>query len=249
MNRTLPIRLKIERAKKHISDLDIAVQGFVDSKPYRIGTKPHPIAAIEHTTLFIAGVRSVPDNLTLILGDAIHNLRSALDHLAWQLVEAGGGQPDDRTAFPICETPQQYASALGRGELKRMRMGAEKVLCAVQPYNTLDQNLWLLHRLDIVDKHRLLLAVVSSMDSFGVQFATGHTISFGRDRFVPLKVGDEVTNLPTSTYERQADEDFKLGLDITFGESEVAEGELVLDTAKKLLDLVDGIVGSFEPFL
>lgn len=249
MNRMLPIGLKIERAKKHISDLDISIRRFLDSKPYRLGAKPHPIAAIENTTLFVARIEPVPNDVSLILGDAIHNLRSALDHLAWQLVEAGGGTPNKDTYFPICDCAEKYASAVGKGEINRMRMGAEKVLCAVQPYNTLDCNLWLLHHLDIVDKHRLLLTIVSSMDSFAVQIAAGQTIPFDRDRFIPLKVGDEVTNLPTSTYDRQAHEDFSLGLDITFGEPEVAEGELVLKTVTKLLDLVDGIVGSFKPFL
>jgi hypothetical protein len=59
-----------------------------------------------------------------------HNLRSSLDHLAWQLVEANGGAPSDKpgqqTAFPIRD---------------------------VLPESPTDANLWHLHRLDIIDKH------------------------------------------------------------------------------------------------
>lgn len=58
-----------------------------------IGTKPHPVAQIHHTTLYVAGVQPVPDDIKLVVGDAIHNLRSSLDHLAWQLVEATDPAP------------------------------------------------------------------------------------------------------------------------------------------------------------
>ena len=249
MDKASPVRLKIKRAEKHISDLDVCIQSFFDSNPYRIGAKPHPVAAINHTTLFIAEVQPVPSDIALILGDAIHNLRSALDHLAWQLVKAGGGQPDRDTFFPICESSQQYASAFGRGEIKRMPVGAEKVLSSIQPYQTLDQNLWLLHRLDIIDKHRLLLTIAAIMDKWGIDFAAGQRVWLSDHRFVALIVGNEITNIPTSTYERHSNQDFKLGLDIAFAEPEIAEGDLVLQTTKKLLDLVNGIVSNFEPFL
>ena len=43
---------------------------------------------------------------SLILGDLLHNLRSALDHLAWQLVVDGGGTPSQDTNFPVCCSTQ-----------------------------------------------------------------------------------------------------------------------------------------------
>ena len=249
MDRVSRVRLKIKRAEKHIDDLEIAIQRFIDSKPYKIGAKPHPVVAIEHTTLFIEEVKPVPNDIALILGDAIHNLRSALDHLAWQLVEAGGGTPSKETYFPICETPQQYASALGKGEIKRMRTGAEKVLSSVQPHQTSDQTLWLLHQLDIVDKHRLLLTIGAFMDKWGVDFAVGKTMWLSDHRFVPLVAGNDITNILTSTYNKHLPEQFALGLDMAFGEPEVAEGDLVLQTVKKLLAFVNGLVSRFQQFL
>jgi len=60
------IRVKIERAKKHIRDLDSEIRIFSESKPYTIGTKSHPVAQIGHTTLFVANVKTVPDSIPLI---------------------------------------------------------------------------------------------------------------------------------------------------------------------------------------
>jgi hypothetical protein len=47
-------------------------------------------------SLYVSDVKSVPDDISPIIGDAIHNLRTALDYLMWQLVESGGGVPDKR---------------------------------------------------------------------------------------------------------------------------------------------------------
>src|SRR5271156_1341219 len=98
MDRLIGVRSKIERAKKHVTDLDIAIRSFCESQPYTIATKQKP--EIEHTTLCVENVQPVPDSITLIVGDAVHNLRSSLDHLAWQLVDAAGGTPGVHTYFP-----------------------------------------------------------------------------------------------------------------------------------------------------
>lgn len=138
MNRLRGIKLKIERAYKHIGDLDAAIRQFAESEPYAIGAKPHPIAEIQHTALYVARADVVPDSIALITGDAIHNVRSALDHLAWQLVEAGGGVPNRATIFPINETPEGYAAALKRGRIQGMDPAAQKLIEEVQPYKTGD---------------------------------------------------------------------------------------------------------------
>src|SRR5689334_5239115 len=51
----------------------------------------------------IASVREPPRHLGLILGDALQNFRSALDHAAWRLTEHGrqGAASRTRPRFPI----------------------------------------------------------------------------------------------------------------------------------------------------
>jgi hypothetical protein len=248
VNRIDGIRLKIERAKEHIRNLDLAIQTFVCSEPYAIRTKPHSV--IQHTTLYVARAEPVPTTVPIILGDAIHNLRSALDHLAWQLVEADGGIPDKHTFFPIFSGPdgfQKYASAMGSGEIKKIRPGAEKVIQAMQPYVTGDDTLGHISQLDIIDKHRFVLTTVMLFKAWHVS-VNGMTLPFPQVPRV-LILGDEFTNIPTSTYERQAHEDFKLGIDVAFGEPEIIKGKPVLETVNNMADLVSSIIPNFEPFL
>jgi len=251
MNRIDGIRLKIERAKKHIRDLDHRIEIFGESKPYTIGAKPHTVPEIKHTTLYVASVSTIPDDFALIIGDAIHNLRSSLDHLVWQLVEAGGGTPNERTAFPICfgaKGPQQYASAIGSGEIKAMPPDAEKALRAIQPYVTSDDTLWHLHDLDRIDKHRLIIAVGTALLDWHVSVSEDLTIPFPT---TPrhLIAGYEIVNIPTATYERTGHQNFKLGIDIAFGESEIVAGKPVLETVNYMAQFVGSIVASFECFL
>src|SRR5260370_42316920 len=78
------IRLKVERAKKHIGDLEVERRAFLDSKPNEVGTKPDPqiAGAIKYN---IISVRKTPNTILLIVGDILFHLRAALDHLAYQL--------------------------------------------------------------------------------------------------------------------------------------------------------------------
>jgi hypothetical protein len=245
MDRLHGVRLKIERAKKHIQVLDAEIGTFCNTQAYVLGVKEKP--EIEYVTLYIAEIRPIPDEIPLILGDAVHNLRSALDHLIWQLVEAGGGTPNRDTYFPICQTPEKYTAAISKGKIKMMRPGAEKIICAVQPYTAGDNPLWYLHKLDIADKHRLLVTVTAFVRGWWADIG-GMAIPF-RQKPRPLKLGDEITNIPISTYERTGQEKFKLGVNITFGQSEIVAGKPVVETLNGMADFVHSIVTNFGPFL
>jgi hypothetical protein len=248
LSRISGIRSKIERSKKHIGDLDVLIRRFCDAEPYALSVKDYP--EIAHVAIQVSKVNPIPTELALMIGDCIHNLRSALDHLACRLVEAGGGTPTRHTYFPICYGPkgaQQYRSSVGQGEIGKMRRGASEVLLNVQPYITGDDTLWHIHELDRIDKHRLILTAVIAVRAFGIN-ALDRTIWFDVRPGI-LVVGYEVFRTPATTYHREAEKGFKLGLDVTFGQSEIISGKPVLETLNHMADFVDGIITSFEPFL
>ena len=41
-----------------------------------------------------------------MLGDIFHDLRTSLDHLAEQIIIAGGGTPNERSGFPVSDSRQ-----------------------------------------------------------------------------------------------------------------------------------------------
>jgi hypothetical protein len=247
MGRIDGVRLKIERAKKHISDLDVSIRAFCDSEPYSLGIKEHP--EIAQVALHVRNIEPIPDEIALVIGDAVHNLRSALDHLSWQLVEAGGGTPSRSTYFPICQTAQQYTSAIVQGEINKMRPGAEIVTRAVQPYETGDDTLWHIHELDRIDKHRLILTVTTVLRDWQLAIQPGWDVKFDVTPGDPLIDGYEIVRIPATTSHPQAHKGFKLGLDVAFGESEIVAGKPVFETLNGMADFVGSLITNFEPFL
>lgn len=92
-------QLKLDRAYHHTDSLYHAVQGFLDRNPH----EPAPEIEVEAGQYVVSmKVRDIPPPWwSTIIGDIVHNLRSALDHLAYQLVLANGHKPGGKTGYPI----------------------------------------------------------------------------------------------------------------------------------------------------
>jgi hypothetical protein len=167
------VRIKIERAKKHLIDLEAACRVFLDSKPYKVAHKRD--AQTRQVTYYLASVDSTPLPLSAIAGDAINNLRSALDHLAQQLYLVGTGASAyrDQTSFPIARSGKEFKAMFEGKEQRRktfgMRDDAVDAIRALEPYDRgKGQDLWTLHRLNNIDKHRLVIAAGSSFRSLNL---------------------------------------------------------------------------------
>jgi hypothetical protein len=106
---------------------------------------------------------AMPELMSLIGGDVIHNNRVALDHTLARLKEHFGGNPG-RGSFPICKTAQDWQSRVvdaGRNSPLRGLEGtsAFDLIHGHQPLHRADPEedpLVVLNALDNDDKHRLL---------------------------------------------------------------------------------------------
>lgn len=164
------VLVKIERAKTHLSEFDRRASRIEAACRTAI-VRERDEQRSEYVFRFDR-VPTVAPILSAIIGDAIHNLRVSLDHLAWQLVIATGGTPSEATTFPIHEvppTPNRYGRTrpqITPGVPKKLR----EILDEVQPYKQTKpahHELAILHQLDINDKHRELLITVIGVQSFG----------------------------------------------------------------------------------
>ena len=91
-----------------------------------------------------------------IVGDIIHNLRSALDLLACDLVLANGGNPKG-VYFPFFKTADGLNKKIKDRDFNRAGPDAVALLTRYQPYEGGDSPLYAIHLLDIIDKHRMLV--------------------------------------------------------------------------------------------
>jgi hypothetical protein len=82
-------------------------------------------------------------------------------------VSVEGGTPDHRTEFPICRTPEAFEVAKKRKKVDGVSATALTQIESAQPYhadpNPANSTLFVLHELDIIDKHRLVLVVIATV--------------------------------------------------------------------------------------
>src|ERR1700722_3319588 len=145
--------IKVERAKKHILDLESERDRFFQTKPYSFSHSTDPKSG--DRKYYIKGVEPIPIQFSVVIGDALNNLRCALDHLAYHLVCVGVGAtksfPDAK--FPIGDSLPKYNSQKIRA-LNGARQDAVKAIDALEPFvGGAGEYLVHLARLNNCDKH------------------------------------------------------------------------------------------------
>jgi hypothetical protein len=237
------IRVKVERAKKHVRDLDVAIRTFLgsDLKPYLVTRQRDP--NMLDLVFNVASVRDVPLEFSAILGDAIHNLRGALDYLAYALVvRKQGHAPGREVGFPIFCNAKGYE--LGKkGKIGAMGQAAIEAIDAIKPYKGGNDALWRLHQLDIIDKHRLLIVSFVARQDIDKGLKGGRVLEFRRS---PVKVGDELFRVPAD-FEKHVDVDFTF--DVAFGESQIIECDPVIPTLNVFTKAVEDVLARLSVFL
>lgn len=240
------IQLKIERAITHIDELAVACKRFIDADPYTLGRVIDPKTGYYGFT--VNDLKPPPLEIGLIAGDVIHNLRSALDHLAYQLVLANGQVPSRHTCFPIFEDAARF-KAMDPRKVKGMSQGAIEAIEAARPYKGGNEPLWIVHELDIADKHHALLATLVSVTQITIDVNVGlrdfKAPPFAAPLFQePLKNGDIFFVCKPGV-----EDDTKIAFDVALCEPEIIRGKPLGSALGQLLTHVNDTIISFEHLL
>lgn len=112
---------------------------------------------------------------SLILGDAVHSFRSALDALVWELAHLDGAKPNNprRIAFPICFTEQAWDVSVR--DLATVPQVFRDRIRSLQPFAQLNPEtdmVGLLAEMDNQDKHRGMIAAQAVTNGFEWAFST-----------------------------------------------------------------------------
>lgn len=267
------IKVKLERADQHIEDLVSDCKAFDDSSPCKIAYRRN--SGSGDLTVSVERVKEVPIAISTITGDAIQNLRSALDHLAYQLVIAAGAKPTKQTGFPISESEAKYGDEKSK-KVEGMHQTAIDAIDCIKPYKGEykiigtkrlwipgNETLWKLHSLNNIDKHRLLLPVASMnrlhpmtksqsdgifTDFLGVDPSETVPSGFMTQppiRYCPLEAGKVLMVIPAS--ERQ--DDLRFEFTIAINEPTIVDGEPLVDLVRHMRGLVHNYVGILSKFL
>jgi hypothetical protein len=161
LDRFIAAHLKIERADKHIADIEKVILSLPDAHTISVQTNPQtgkPCIKFE-----IGDIRKVSEQLGLIVGDAIHNLRTAIDYAWIGTIERHVlAIADNFSKFPVQETRERVEGILKGRKIEVSCPALYKLIVSdIKPYLGGEENIYYLHDLDIADKHLLLIPVVN----------------------------------------------------------------------------------------
>ena len=89
-------------AVEHLDGFRSELEAWYATDPMHVVSQPNPDR--RSADLYFQVSNPMPSTLNVLLGDSVHNLRSALDHLAMALAVDNGANPYDRfISFPICK--------------------------------------------------------------------------------------------------------------------------------------------------
>ncbi len=156
-------RLKLERAEQHRQMLNGEFQRYWSSDAHEVVTE----ADIQKREVILrVKVNEPPDPMwSIIIGEWAHDLRSALDYIAWELADDYSGPAPDPVPkgkvgstwrgvqFPIFTDPDEYSCRAPR-MVALIDPAHSALIEAEQPYNRGKGALALLADLSNIDKHR-----------------------------------------------------------------------------------------------
>ncbi len=183
-------RLKIKRADHHISDLKAQFDLFIKRDPYRLVVGENPQTGKASVQLKYR--EHIPDWFALIVGDAVHNLRTALDHMFWEVIGHDGGQQNHHTKFPAYQNRVDFEA--GCKGIVTPSQSVKDTFKALEVFpGGRGDALYSLHRLDNADKHTVLMPILgvakASLRVFrkdGSSQATGITVFGSRTNMLNL---------------------------------------------------------------
>lgn len=219
-------RQKLRRAASHVKALEGAIADYFKTDWYTCDFSRSPEGRYNLKVV----VRESPQDFGVIVGDAVHNLRAALDLLAVEAVGRNGGNAKN-VYFPFADSAANLDDMIKRRNFHRASLGDQDTIRKLQPYTGGNHLLRSLHDLDIQDKHHSLIPHASfvTMPKIGVKAdSAGNPIGFAEDK---LELEVDPSEPPIVKF--------------TFPDDSVFAGEEVVTVLWQLHDHVTSIVDMF----
>lgn len=153
-------KLKIRRAQKHINELGLQIEEFMKRKPFRLIVKHRPNAG-QYLIVTKCNAR-IPSSWSLIIGDAVHNLWSALDHVIYAMASDRGDE--NALMFPFVWEEKNLIKKIKSTQVEFAGTEVVNYIRSLKPYRNGNVALSGIYRLDTRDKHKLLILALTVLD-------------------------------------------------------------------------------------
>ena len=126
-------RVKLRRAERHLHTFRDECDAYLTTARVALAYDADPTAGT--ITVVLQADAQPPMSLGAVVGDVLHNLRSALDAIAWATCQRAGvpKEKENQVYFPISADPSNWASLAG-GQLPCVEPKHLQVFKALQPW-------------------------------------------------------------------------------------------------------------------
>ncbi len=162
-------RARINRAQEQVDALDDEFHAFGAREPHLVREILDPDSGRKRAVYVVT--EELPDAWPAIVGEIAYDLRSALDHVVYDLTVLENGGPLGHTGFPIFEDEARYEEVTTRGEpafgsgvfrIRGVNEYAKAAIRSLQPFESRkaapfeEPVLSLLHELNAADRQRTI---------------------------------------------------------------------------------------------
>lgn len=251
------VRAKIDRAEHHLKDIDEFLKLLINSD----SNANRPVI-FEHESngnvlvVKLTECQPIDPTLPLMIGDCLHNLRSALDHLVYQLAikNATSSKAAAKTFFPIYLTKATFDERVKKEVKPFISDVALAEIEKCQPYTAYDvadeADIWILSQLDIIDKHRLLVVAGQKFAAteFTLTFPDGQRVHqvIPEPHWKPVKDGAEIIRFKIAKPPGKVRVQIKTMTTVQIVDTGLTcDGVLVQDALRQCIAIVSAIVRDF----
>jgi len=225
-------RRKLARAEAHIKNVEALIGGW-KGDGYRTFDKAEGKGRF---VMYAEQLKPLPDDLPLVIGDALHTLRDSLDHVVFALAKkhtpAMTPEDEEETQFPFSRKGEAITTS--NRYLQLLSPRAIDDVCLLSPDSTRQQlntdPLWLLNKVSNRDKHREIALAPSAVPTTHAlriysSDASDYFRTFGSGR---LQMGADPVPIIEYTRGPNLEAEVVTGVNVLFDQgTEVADREVV----------------------
>jgi len=250
------VTAKIQRAEEHLKALNVQLAAFVEA--HQPTMRPEFDPETLKYTIYVQNVTEPPIGLGVLVGDVVHNLRSALDHLLWQIIVLSGGTPGGWNQWPIYDTAEKFTQQVTvpyqrqkRSPLLGVTQDTFDAIEAYQPYRAEDPQqhaLAILRDLSNVDKHQIVHPSMFALTQESPKFTGNfHHVEVEWEAS-PIKEGAAVAHVTiyAASDAEVVEIETKVPVDIRFGEIRIP-GRKFTEMARIVVQVIGAFCESFRP--
>jgi hypothetical protein len=234
---------KIEWAKEHIRNLHAFLQGFQREGDHRFFLQANSETG---NTDLILKVEPLSVQFLLMLGDAVHNLSSALDH-AWMVLTRASRDSAAKLTFPTNEFWENLITTVANSPVKGTFPEVERLIRdEIAPAkDRKGHRLWAIRQLDNLDKHNLIIPAmqVAAVENFIARSDQGQIFAGGRIQLSGYGALHTVTSLQGKA---ELYGNTKPSIDIVFREDQFLANQPVLPALRQTAQAVAETVKLFD---